>query len=141
MNIENKIYYIAGLLEGEGSFGFYGCPVIQINMTDGDVIEGARKILHPKANIRTQQKNDRKLMYILHISGPIAIQWMMTIYPLMKMRRKQKIREVIEKWKEVKNASVAQTRNPEEVVIHLMMKKGLTREQAIEKVKIISTIQ
>src|SRR6266436_6471870 len=136
MNIENKIYYIAGLLEGEGSFGFYGCPVIQINMTDGDVIEGARKILHPKANIRTQQKNDRKLMYILHISGPIAIQWMMTIYPLMKMRRKQKIREVIEKWKEVKNASVAQTRNPEEVVIHLMMKKGLTREQAIEKVKI-----
>ena len=99
----NDIYYIAGLLEGEGSFGFYETPVIQLNMTDFDVVNGAQKILHPGANIRTQNKGgNRKLMYILHISGSIALQWMMTIYPLMKERRQAKILEVINKWKEMK---------------------------------------
>jgi hypothetical protein len=96
------LYYIAGLLEGEGCFGFYGCPSIQITMTDLDTVEKARMILDLKRvnKIRMQNKgSNRQDQYALNVSGDVAIQWMMTLYSLMSIRRKAKIREIISKWK------------------------------------------
>src|SRR5204863_8589609 len=40
-----------------------------------------------------------KTSYRLKINGNLAIQWMMTLYCLMGVRRKLKIREHINKWK------------------------------------------
>ena len=89
------IHYIAGLLEGEGSFGFYKCPVIQVHMTDSEPIHKLNMIMCPAARVRVQTKLARKTMYVFHFSGQLAIEWMMTIYPLMSSRRK----EIINQWK------------------------------------------
>lgn len=99
----NKIYYIAGLLEGEGCFGFYKCPVIQIHMTDLEPVQKIRNIMCPNVRIRIQNKGkynvNSKTQYILHFSGQLSIEWMMTLYSLMSPRRQEQIRTVIVKWK------------------------------------------
>lgn len=109
MDIKN-IYYIAGLLEGEGCFGFYGCPSIQINMTDLDTIEKAKLILdiRNKNIVRMQNKGAKnyKNSFTLNVSGDVAIQWMMTLYPLMSIRRKEKIKEIIGKWIPLESADI-----------------------------------
>lgn len=108
MNKTIKIYdifYLAGLLEGEGCFGFYNCPTISLNMTDYEPVNKARNIMYTKCNIRINRRSrknpNRKDMYVMQVSGQLAIEWMMTMYPLMSPRRKEKIREIIIKWKEV----------------------------------------
>lgn len=110
-----NIYYIAGLLEGEGCFGFYNnCPSIQISMTDLDRIRKAKVILdiNNRNVIRTQLSKSykHKNRYALSVSGDIAIQWMMTIYSLMGDRRKAKIKEIIEQWKARVKPSIDQIR-------------------------------
>ena len=104
MNVKiTDIHYIAGLLDGEGCFGFYNnCPSIQITMTDLDTVEKARLILDVNRTnkIRMQTKGQgRQDQYALSVSGNVAIQWMMTIYSLLSIRRKAKVRDIIEKWK------------------------------------------
>lgn len=103
-----EIAWIAGLLEGEGCFGIYNnCPTVQVNMTDLDVIERARLILdiERRNKVRAQlRENVRKTMYCLNVSGDVAIQWMMTVYSLMGIRRKTKIREIIAKWKTLESS-------------------------------------
>src|SRR6266853_474466 len=98
----NEIHWLAGLLEGEGSFGYYDCAVLQLHMTDFDIVNRAQKLIDSTANIRTQIKKggDYKIQYVLHVSGANAIQWMMTLYSLMGERRKSKIKECITKWKQ-----------------------------------------
>lgn len=104
----DKINYLAGLLEGEGSFGFYDCPVIQLVMTDYDIVAKARNLMCPGVRIREQDRKEENhsIKYHLHFSGSLAIQWMMTLYHLMGSRRKAKIRTVIAQWKDMKKKPV-----------------------------------
>src|SRR5437867_12970466 len=104
------IIWLAGLLEGEGWFGFNQSPRITINMTDLDVIERVRKIFRTNNKITTQNKaRNYKTSYYLSIFGDQAIQWMMTIYVLMGIRRQSQIREVIIKWKEMSGQKTEKT--------------------------------
>ena len=93
------IAWVAGIVEGEGSVGIRnGCPNIQVQMTDRDVIERLCGIIGVKP--RTPWRRGRyKPVYGCVLSGIKAIQWMMTLYVLMGERRKAKIAEVIETWK------------------------------------------
>ena len=153
MTTLKDIYYIAGLLEGEGSFAFYGCPILQLQMTDFDVVNDAQKILDPTANIRAHNPGgNRKILYHLHISGSIVVQWMMTLYPLMKERRKAKIIEVIKKWKEMPGFNIktadplrkyaAERWTPENKIIDAVAKaKGISREEAKELISKSGTVQ
>ena len=97
-----EIAWLAGILEGEGCFSNFGTPIIQINMTDKDTIE---KIGHLFG--RGLQNNINaggyKPQYRVVISGTPAVEWMLTIYSLMSIRRKEKIREVVNKWMEQKS--------------------------------------
>lgn len=101
-----EIAWIAGLLEGEGCFlspkGRYCSPIIQLIMTDKDVMIKAAKILGTKKVIKCKQdtrgKNPKQL-YRTNVYGSRAIQWMMTLYTLLGERRQMKVREIIEAFK------------------------------------------
>jgi hypothetical protein len=111
MKIEMKdLYWLAGLIEGEGCFTTSGknkptIPVLKIRMNDRDVIERAQRILTPL----THRKNSNPVRlippyrrsqaaFITVISGRGAIGWMMTLYPLMGERRQARIRELLAAW-------------------------------------------
>lgn len=96
---------IIGLLEGEGYFGNSSSggkiPVIQINMTDKDVIEWLANIFG--CNIYSQDnsrlKPNWKVCYGLKISGRKAAIIMQLILPYMSERRTTRIKEVLDIWR------------------------------------------
>ena len=96
------ILWLAGLIEGEGSFrgaknGYVG---IMLGMTDEDIIDRAAHIMQgPKVVV--ERKQGYKTMFRLTIYGPRAAGWMMTLYTLMGNRRQAKIRECLKAWKTV----------------------------------------
>ncbi len=97
---EIEVAYIAGLLEGEGTFlrkGF--CPIIQIGMTDLDVIEEAAKVINignRKIYIENDKRPNHKLKYAFCLAGRDALKWMKLIRPYMRSRRGKEIDEIIE---------------------------------------------
>lgn len=97
----NQIYWIAGLLEGEGYFRIGATSVqIGIEMSDLDIIDRFRAITKTgNSKITIKAKEGLKTTYTTNIYGDLAIQWMMTLYSLMGVRRKAKFKEIIDKWK------------------------------------------
>jgi hypothetical protein len=86
MNLSSsKISYVAGLLEGEGSFSCIDTPLISLNMTDKDVVVKFRNLVDPNRmiTINTDSRPNRKTLYKFRTTGTRAISWMMTIYSLM----------------------------------------------------------
>ena len=88
------ICWLAGLLEGEGSFiaASEKNPVcMSVNMTDLDIIEKIAEwwgvcVAKPKV-----QKNHHKQSYRCMLRGSPAIEWMKILYPYMGLRRKGQI--------------------------------------------------
>lgn len=102
------LYWIAGLIEGEGSFVIHnhltGTKSFQftMGMTDKDTINKASRILKGNPNgyfEGTRNSPTHKRIYRIKMSGVQAIGWMMTLYPLMSQRRQEKIKEIIGLWK------------------------------------------
>jgi len=104
------IYWLAGLLEGEGCFSINKRSdgvlnySIRITSTDYDVIARANRVLSNKNTVRNynEAKHYRrglKPAYSAGIAGRASIGWMMTLYPLMGERRRTKIKEIINEWK------------------------------------------
>jgi hypothetical protein len=103
------IYWLAGLLEGEGSFclrsqvsGRGAYPTIQLGMTDLDVVTKAKTILGGSGSIGVEglgtNARRTKPLYKYVIAGPRAVGWMMTLYPLLGTRRQNRISEVLAAW-------------------------------------------
>lgn len=101
MSIKVKdIYWLAGLLEGEGSFIFSnGSPRITMGTVDYDVIARAYKILGCTGKIHEQMQPSGKMFYKINIQGPKAIGWMFTLYTIMGKRRRDKISDLLYEWK------------------------------------------
>lgn len=96
MTKTRDIYWLAGLLEGEGCFSSTkGYPSIMVKMVDRDVVERAHKILRPVEfridgnEVKGYGPYDdvRQRQYVAKIVGRRAVGWMMTLYPLMGRRR------------------------------------------------------
>lgn len=97
------IAWVAGLIEGEGYIGNHydnEYPRIAIAMTDLDVLIRAAEILGA-TTVRTKKlcKGGVKPQFHVRIGGRLAIEWCMTIYPLMGERRQERIRELIDRWR------------------------------------------
>lgn len=96
----HDIAWLAGILEGEASFG-YGCtPILEIGMTDEDVINKISTIIKKKyfVTFPKQKMKDgsaRKTVYRIRLFGVKAIQIMQWVFPFMGKRRKEKIIEVL----------------------------------------------
>jgi hypothetical protein len=101
MDIKN-IYWIAGILEGEGCFNYYNAPRIFLKMTDKDTVERARNITGADAVVREQDRIGLKRSYILAINSHYAVGWMMTLYSIMSARRKEQIKQVLSEWRNAK---------------------------------------
>src|SRR5690349_21744904 len=83
------IYWLAGILEGEANFRMGATsPAISLTMSDLDIVNRVRAITKTEdttITVRPPQEN-RKECYTTCIYGSLAIQWMMTIYPIMGNR-------------------------------------------------------
>ena len=105
MKIEH-IYYVAGFLEGEGYFGRNDTtPRIHVGTRDRDVMRKLKYIMAPDVTLHTKKdkrSENNSDIYYFNVMGCRAIQWMMTLYPLMGERRKSQIESVIAKWKTTK---------------------------------------
>lgn len=121
------IAWLAGILEGEGYFelsksGYgkyldrYQILRIGVTMSDQDVIIRAKNILGAPSVQGPYLRKHFKPLYRTQVSGPLAIQWMMTLYVFMGARRREKIREIIKSWKSGTGLKVNDTQGiPKEI--------------------------
>src|SRR5437773_2144568 len=101
-----EVRWLAGLLEGEGSFfsSKSGTPQVDLTMTDQDVVEHAHTVMRATASIGRFQPasppgKTYKPAYRCVVYGRLAAGWMMMLYPLLGQRRRAKIREVLQDWR------------------------------------------
>ena len=93
---DNELYWLAGLLEGEGCFGLYKgrrhktpVPFVVVKMTDRDIIEKVSRIFNAK--VFERPKLPYKAMWETEVRGKLALSWMQKLKPLMGMRRQERI--------------------------------------------------
>lgn len=99
-NIKLKnLYWLAGILEGEGCFSYSCSPGIKIGTTDKDIVDRVAKYFNKKSRGPYKYKINKKDVYYTEIFGIGAIEWMKILYPLMGIRRKQKIKEILKRFK------------------------------------------
>lgn len=99
---DRDLYWLAGLLEGEGSF-LKGPPSapnnlrIALAMTDKDVVERVRDLFGVQV-LHTRQPKEAhwKVSYQTLISGIKAMTLMLKLQPLMGERRQQQIQAALE---------------------------------------------
>ena len=100
------LYWLAGLLEGEGSFmrGTPSCPnlpVIALQMTDEDIVAKVSQIFgvkysKDKPSKRHVENPHWKRVYSVRIKGQRAVDIMQEIFPLMGIRRQKQMQNAIE---------------------------------------------
>src|SRR5215475_6316601 len=96
-----EIAWLAGLLEGEGSF-LINRGVIALQSTDKDIVWKMADILGVPRSRRFWQpgrKASYKKVYYCRVAGYRGMGWMMTLYPFMGERRQATIRKCLERWK------------------------------------------
>jgi hypothetical protein len=102
-----SIAWLAGVLEGEGTFGFHGArgnsagtPKIAVQMTDEDVVARVARMFGRPCNGPYGPYTTQKLAaWQTMVTGSDAVGWMFAVYQFMGERRKKKIEETISKWK------------------------------------------
>ena len=97
VNVQLQLCWLAGLLEGEGSFlagppSMPNSPAIVLAMTDDDIVDRVATIFG-NAVFRTDRGHERgwKPAFITRIRGGRAAQWMTDLRPLMGERRQAQI--------------------------------------------------
>ena len=92
--------WAAGFLEGEGYFGMNtGSPLITAFQLDQEPLRYLKDIFK-LGTLRGPYKTALgKPVYCYKVCGICAVQIMLTIFSLMSLRRKEKIKNIIEKWK------------------------------------------
>jgi hypothetical protein len=92
----NSIYWLAGLLEGEGSFlapmpSSPNAPIISVSMTDEDIIARVAAFFGTKYHRVNPLREGAKHAYTIIVKGSKAHDLMKTLYPLMSSRRQAQI--------------------------------------------------
>lgn len=102
-----QIAWVAGILEGEGSFfmlrnhvggRIYRYPRVVVGMSDRDTIERVAVLWNTKVG-SVVNKRGNLMIHRAGLTGRRAIRWMMTIYPLMSQRRQAAIKKCIDEWR------------------------------------------
>jgi hypothetical protein len=92
----HELHWLAGLLEGEGSFmagppSAPRMPVISVNMTDEDVVARLGRTFGRKVHV-VKPRNERwQTSYQVRVTGGAAVRWMTLLRPLMGARRQSQI--------------------------------------------------
>jgi len=98
------LMWLAGILEGEGSFGCWGgAPVITLPVTDRDIVERIAGIAGgAHVGIQKPKTSKHRDVFYTQVSGARARSAMRQILPLMGERRRAKISDVLRMWDERK---------------------------------------
>lgn len=103
-----ELYWLAGMLEGEGSFYIYtkknqlkpkSYPELTFQSTDHDVTFRVASIMNARISRVVPYNSSKLRSFKVRLCADKAAQWMMTLYTLMGTRRKAKIKEVLDIWK------------------------------------------
>jgi hypothetical protein len=91
-----ELHWLAGLLEGEGSFmagppSSPGLPVIAVNMTDQDVMDRLGRVFARKVHVVRPRNVRWRTSYQVRVLGRDAVRWMTLLRPLMGSRRQAQI--------------------------------------------------
>lgn len=106
----NELYWLAGLLEGEGSFctappsSTQNGILISLQMTDEDVIAKVSELFGVKYSAPKLRNPKHKQAYQLSLRGRRAKEVMLMIKPLMSLRRQQQIQRALDSYKSERNA-------------------------------------
>lgn len=101
---ENDKFWLAGFLEGEGSF-LKGAPsnprlpMVSIVTTDEDVIDRVGIILGCNYWKIYPRKSHWKVTYVIRPKGGKAVELMQTLKPLMGKRRQEQIQRALDSYK------------------------------------------
>lgn len=102
MRLENlrELHWLAGLLEGEGSFmndppSRPNNPIVSIEMTDEDIIKKVSKIFERKYQECKRKNKKYKKSFKVILTGYKSLVLMIMLYPLMSQRRRKKIKEIL----------------------------------------------
>jgi hypothetical protein len=92
----HELRWLAGLLEGEGSFmtgppSSPRRPVISINMNDEDVVARLGRIFARKVYVVRPRSIRWQTSYQVRVQGADAVRWMTLLRPLMGSRRQAQI--------------------------------------------------
>ena len=93
---EHELYWLAGLLEGEGSFlkgppSSPNQPVLTLSMTDQDVIARVAGLLGLRYAKNRARLSHWKPYFSIHQRGLPAVRMMQRLRPLMGQRRREQI--------------------------------------------------
>jgi hypothetical protein len=109
-----ELYWLGGLLEGEGCFSMVGrskigestTPRISIGSSDLDVIQRAQRSLGGtisscpnKGGNLLKKPAVMKNTHYLQIYGRNAVSWMMTLFSLLGERRRNQVVKTLTSWK------------------------------------------
>jgi hypothetical protein len=91
------LYWLAGLLEGEGTFmrpapSSPRSPILRLAMTDRDVVERAAVIWQRAVCVDDDRPEAHfKPVFITTVRGAPAVEWMRSLYPVMSEQRRRQI--------------------------------------------------
>jgi hypothetical protein len=92
------IAWVAGLLEGEGTFSNRSSPTIRLTMTDGDVVRHAATLVQAKVS-GPHHRPKRRPYFVFWFHGAHAAAWMMTLWPFMGRRRRIQLTACLKRWR------------------------------------------
>lgn len=97
---EKELYWLAGLLEGEGYFQTKKktSPLIALEMTDEDIMKRVCSLIGTSYCKPKVRKPTHKQSFKTTLKGAKAIDLMKQILPIMGERRAQRIRECIDSY-------------------------------------------
>ena len=103
MNTKDK-YWLAGLLEGEGSFmvgppSDKHIPVVSLQMTDQDVVQRVADLFGVTIYYKSSNNVKHKDCWTTRLKGQRAVEVMKEILPLMGQRRQSQIKRAVESYK------------------------------------------
>lgn len=92
----DDLLWLAGLLEGEGSFDLHRgrYPRIRLGMTDRDVVGRAATLLGGRIRLSLKPRPNKATWHV-EISGRKAVAVMVAILPFMGARRSARIAEIL----------------------------------------------
>ena len=106
---EQKLIFLAGVFEGEGSFGFWGKENkanrylrVQIRMCDEDIVVrfiDYFKLGHITTNLPKNPKHSRSWKWL--VSGDKAVEVMLQLVPYLGIRRQEKFKECCQCYKQL----------------------------------------
>lgn len=132
---DEDFYWLAGLLEGEGSFmkpapSQPNQPIISLHMADEDIVARVAGLVGLKYRpVRNRHPEKWRDTYILQVRGSRAVELMTRLRPFMGQRRRSQIDHALESY----NPELSDRRKrsfPSSEDLRVMLRTETTRQLA-----------